>query len=368
MAPPLILTPAPSTANTVSWPSVFWAIAPIALNSMTQPCGTLCSQLEATQSFFFRSSPLVCLIDGISVLSSFGFYLRQSRNLHVALINTSRSRLAPPSPSVVDEDDEQSFPSNLHQLQDNELFRILLFVLGVAPQAIKLYACTGLFWTKLWASMYLISFFSLEILVLLPPRLFTFPLDTSEPAQPAMSQRTHLLLRSWQSWYPGIMMHCHLPLIYTFMILLMCFSKWYTDQISSDAAGIRGLVVVAIFFVAIIVLYNITPRFYSDEIIILILTTFLLYCCWSAPVVGVLSQTMNDSVTGALRTLIEHRMIMSLYGAMIMRTMSLAPTKRYNSGVGPAVFLSHIFVALTYYIAIYDSSTTLKPSWAEYLG
>lgn len=366
---PVLVPPAntQSTPNSVSWPSVFWALVPIALNSMTQPAGRLSTNLTMSQSFHLRASPLLCLFDGISAFCSFIYHLNRTRNLKRALIETSLARLATNS----DENPSESSPSNLRQLQENDLFRTILFLLGVLPQAVKLYACTGLFWAKVWTTTYLASFTLLEILVLQPQRFLGASYESYEPASRATSRRAQNLINLWHQWYPGIVMVSHLPLIYTFLILLMHVDRVYTESESFQPPGIPGLVVVTVIVIAILILYSLTPRFYNDETSVFFTTLGIIWCLFSEPVMNLITPTLGQGTLLALQPLVKHRdtrMVMSLYGAMGLRTMTLGKTEKYNGRVGVVTSLLYLGVALAYYIAVYESVGTMKPAWAEYLG
>ena len=62
---------------------------------------------------------------------------------------------------IENEDEEESLTS----LEKNTPFRMVVFVFGVLPQAIKLFASSGIPWLKAWAAMYLGSWTVLEVLI-----------------------------------------------------------------------------------------------------------------------------------------------------------------------------------------------------------
>ncbi|KAL8782109.1 MAG: hypothetical protein Q9213_005679 [Squamulea squamosa] len=154
----------PSSLDTeVTWPSILWALLPIAFNSMTQPAGAIASRITAEQSFYLRASPFVCIVEASAVLIQFVCLAIKVRNPYLATSCLSKARLQtltiPGTPRT-----------QLQNLQENNLFRAILFVLGVLPQAIKLFASSGIPASRAWASLYLVSWTVLEILVVMPGR------------------------------------------------------------------------------------------------------------------------------------------------------------------------------------------------------
>ncbi|KAL9039641.1 MAG: hypothetical protein Q9214_004793 [Letrouitia sp. 1 TL-2023] len=57
--------------------------------------------------------------------------------------------------------------NSLDQVEKNTIFRVALFVLGALPQLLKLYGLSGVTWPKVWASVFLSSFVTTEIIILL---------------------------------------------------------------------------------------------------------------------------------------------------------------------------------------------------------
>ncbi len=142
----------------VSWYSAFWTLIPLALNSMTQPCGRALG-LPAKYGFALRSNPLLCASDALTVLTSTLYWSIQLRSLLGGARKVARCRFEDP------EDEEGESSSSLQELQRNKIFRTWVFVLGALPQTVKLYAMSGIFWTKVLSSMFIGSFAILEVIV-----------------------------------------------------------------------------------------------------------------------------------------------------------------------------------------------------------
>lgn len=66
--------------------------------------------------------------------------------------------------------DAGSARTQLQSLQENDVFRAILFICGVLPQTLKLYACTGIPGCQILVSLYLVPWIVLELMVLLPAR------------------------------------------------------------------------------------------------------------------------------------------------------------------------------------------------------
>ena len=244
------------------------------------------------------------------------------------------------------------------------------------PQAIKLFACTGLFWAKIWAALYLTSFAIIEALVLIPQRFFS-DLSSSESDADEILRTTTTTRRAenmnclWQQWYPGIVMLSHVPIVYVFVILLMHLRHSYAASNLDESQGIAGLITVAIISVAILIFYELTPRFYSDESGVLISSAVPFWCLFSENAVNLMKPKFDQNTLQALQPLAKdrgYRMIMSMYEAMILRMTSLGHTEKYNTRIGRLSFFFHVAIALAYYITVYEPTGTIKPAWAEYLG
>lgn len=79
----------------VSWYSAFWALIPLALNSMTQPCGRALG-LPAKYGFALRSNPLLCASDALTVLTSTLYWSIQLRSLMGGARKVARCRFEDP--------------------------------------------------------------------------------------------------------------------------------------------------------------------------------------------------------------------------------------------------------------------------------
>lgn len=141
----------------VAWPSAFWAIVAIALNSMLQPNGMVLS-LPSTWGIALRSSPIVCLFDALDLTSfwlTLMFFGGESPRMAAKRVARVRFR------DVDDEDGEQSLKS----LRKKFWLIQVIFIVTTATQTVKLFACQGIIGTQLCAGFYIYSYLASEALI-----------------------------------------------------------------------------------------------------------------------------------------------------------------------------------------------------------
>lgn len=147
----------------VSWPTIVWALLPIMFNSMTQPAGSIARGITAEQSFYLRASPIVCILEALTVFIQFAHLSFKTQNPRWAIKQVSNDKYQ-------GSNDAESPRTQLQSLQENDVFRAILFVCGVLPQTLKLYAYTEIPMSKLLLSVYLTSWTTLELLVIVPSK------------------------------------------------------------------------------------------------------------------------------------------------------------------------------------------------------
>ena len=144
-----------TSSQMLSWQSCFWAIVPIALNTMCQPSGRILGY-ASKYNFALRCSPLVCAASAVdTVLRTIVFWIQQ-RSFKSGLQKLKDFRFKDSTAS-----DEGSFAS----LRKNQAFRLILVLPGALPQIVKLYACKGIPWTQACCTAYLASYIVDEITV-----------------------------------------------------------------------------------------------------------------------------------------------------------------------------------------------------------
>lgn len=125
---------------------------------MTQPSGRICNSSSGI-GHLIRISPIMCALDALSILISILVYSITKKSFRSASVEVITQRFAS------HDDNSGSFSD----FKKNTFFRWFIFAFSMS-QVVKLYAFQGLPWTKVWASMYLGSFFIAELLVIVPNR------------------------------------------------------------------------------------------------------------------------------------------------------------------------------------------------------
>ena len=127
----------------VSWPFIFWNLLPIALNSMSQPAGSISPYMTAEQSILFRACPAICIFDAATVLLRFLWLVVVMGDMRKALFILRSTRF-----------DEEPRLGDQKPLQNAALFRTILFIPGTLLPAIKLLACSGIRWAHALVGVY----------------------------------------------------------------------------------------------------------------------------------------------------------------------------------------------------------------------
>ena len=146
------MTPVTSPEAPVSWQALVWILIALAINSMAQPSGRICGARNYYR-IYLSSSPIVCVADALSMLIGFALSWRHiseySQAARLVLMHRFDCRIGK------QEVEQHTWP------------RLIIFILGVLPAAIKLCSLTGVPWTKAWGLMFVVSFVSIEIMALL---------------------------------------------------------------------------------------------------------------------------------------------------------------------------------------------------------
>ena len=133
--------------HTVSWQSAFFGIATLALNSITQEGGRVCTAPRAVRAGLL-SSPCFCLVDMLYLL------YRILRRYH------SRSTTIGHAMSVIACEEHWPARVSFHELQDWQSFLAVHVILPVVAilQLVKLMGFEDLPWTRACAITYVVSY------------------------------------------------------------------------------------------------------------------------------------------------------------------------------------------------------------------
>jgi len=263
----------------------------------------------------------------------------------------------------------------LGKMQMNQPVRLLVFLLTL-PQFIRLYAFSGLYWSKMIASMYLASFVIVEILVVRPRAWKLGAID-----QPGGDNREKRIKSSGS-----------LSLPYVSVALAVAFMSRFGASALRDAldephtALLKhlGLVTFGSWTLALVFCYvmcAIDRVSWRD----ILLPTVLL-----APMLGIpwVYYTLGPRIAAAIdRPLLVQVVSAGLAIAWVTVGLTYASTvtsgirhtakdqprvekhRRYIEKVLAWYFmLLHLVTAIMYLRYSYDPTGTSKPKWSEYLG
>lgn len=348
--------PALDSGNQVSWQSIFWALVPIAFNSMTQPAGSLSDGMTVEESFFFRSSPLVCICDAFTALLQLICYSVQLRDVRLAVRLLSTKRLETHTLAISDTTER----SSLSRLQDLGLVRAILFFGGALPQAIKLFSCKGIPWSQTCGIAYLLPSIILEILVVIPGQQAQLSDLETLQSRRVNTERIDFLSNSIRY------LSTHPTGLGCFIYIALNMERGLgIDLASSTGLSQRLTAAYAAGVVVVVTLVAIGGRkgmSLQAETIFTVIHVF--------PVVAAICYlalwAQTHSETGS-------RIQLWLTTWLLNTTMGvayvvLALHKRYWRLRGVCALIINIGMPLSNYITMYDASGTWKPGWAEYLG
>jgi hypothetical protein len=188
-----------STSWPLAWQNAFWALIPLALNSMLQPVGRI-SEYDSTISFFLRISPIICVVDAVSsVVLIISHMACDGVSFRTATRAWADLRFRPDA-SEGESMSESASPfrqDEVETIEASPLVRLIVFIITVT-QSVKLFACTGIPWTHAWAYMFLGSFILLEVCLRIG---YTLDNDTFRRDAPAeLIERCSNPPRNWRTW------------------------------------------------------------------------------------------------------------------------------------------------------------------------
>ena len=323
----------------VSRATVFWALVPTVLNSMTQPAGNIWPDLTSEENFFLRFSPLTCVVDSALLLIEGLWSAMTLKNRAQAVAYIRSIRFPNDSPS----------DTALRSFQERFVFRAFLFLLGALPQVLKLLACKGIPWVKLLALTYIGSFCLLELLVrrLRQEGLTKIAIRNDKKIR---LQRISLLFLRLR--YAAVVVSD-----LAFAVILHGYSlkrilNW-NKEISRNPVVEDPMIVVwsylCGFFLAPFTIF-LLPDPYGSEM-------------FNLPLPGAAAGFIF--FTSRLPNSLQSFVVVLLLLILIL-TAGLA---RIGIDIrDPYCFLSHIAVGLALLVVLYDPAVTYKPLWTEYLG
>ncbi|KAB5566476.1 hypothetical protein GE09DRAFT_736697 [Coniochaeta sp. 2T2.1] len=166
--------------NEVKWQAAWWAMVPLALAAMTQPCGRVLDRDNKRYRFYARASPVVCIADVFIFLVM----------LVLGTVMEPKDKWLANAKYEIRRRFQGELVGDPQTLESTFLARWAMLIVGGIPfQTLKLVAMSGIPWTKTWALMYFISIILGEVLIFVGRRL-NHPADAgSSGSQPQDTDR-----------------------------------------------------------------------------------------------------------------------------------------------------------------------------------
>lgn len=135
----------------LSWQSAFWALVSIAIGAAAQPSGSILG-MPPRWGFALKCSPVICLFNALETLLCIRIQWRPRPKLIMVTqkytLQSTQSAVEAPAAT-----------------ENNTAIRVASFALGPVMSATKLFACSGLVYTKILAGCYLASFVCDEVVL-----------------------------------------------------------------------------------------------------------------------------------------------------------------------------------------------------------
>ena len=313
--------------------------------------------LPSKFNFVLRSSPIICLLDAVFVVGRLSWYTVALKSPRAAITRLIRRRFY----------DTQNYveENSLANLQKNTTFRLCVFVLGALPQSIKLYAMTGLPWTKVWGSTFLGSFVLVELLVMTPRKSLHLP----SPNTPQFSAGEGYSLSRWI----GIV-----AVFISFGFSLFFFTIAFATIVSNFVGEISWwhFIILLVFIIAETLCLSFPRReslvalsyalFAPTTMLFSLNSTISLPLAFNISLVGKQGTALLLVLTG-LSVIFALGLIIAIIHRLF-RYVSPNRAKFVDFGVGFYFLMSNILAALLYYKVKYNPEGTIKPAWADQLG
>lgn len=347
------------STSTVSWQSAFWALVPIALNSMTQPAGNLFGFPSVDQGFGLRSSPIVCACDALHFFFCLTSHTIAYRSPREAMKLTLKTRFQNRNA------EEQSSGA---KLQQNPVFRVVLFTLGALPQIVKLFSMEGILVTRMIASLYFGSFLVLEIGVYFSREMEQDLEADSRGSNPVLQGDNAQKGLEWKLRV-GVTAFSNRIVLYPLGVSAYEVAKTIGPRLWPYAAGLCILATTPLFdkvwfrrdkvtlAQALILFPNVVGIFLS--------------LCVLMPIYNKAKSTNSGASFGlyiSAGTLVASGICVNAYYWTKTISRLDMQSKEIEVGLGFFEVVFNMGTALLYYAFRYDPSGTFKPSWANQLG
>jgi hypothetical protein len=322
--------------------TLFWALLPIALNTMTQPSGRILG-FPPWYNFALRISPIVCAVNAISTLVELLFRAYTFKSFKTAFLGIAAHRFKGASDAGTNE-------GRFENLRRNSVFRIGLFVLGALPQAVMLYASKGIPWAQSCCTAYLASFVLDELVLYFS----SHPGDAGLDAYDEPLQYDDLLGRISSS--------VHRLVSFSSTEHFICCAGSFFDfclfpvQFMNDAP-VPSPATLGPFLLMIIVKEDSAHLLYWVGI-------------WSCFFIGFDAAFQCEAL--APLSLVIYGVgigliVLGIFGSMVEEKCSIT-AERIPRPLATYSLLNHVVASLVYLGLHYESKNTHRPYWTNWLG
>ena len=144
--------------NTPSWPSAFWSVLGIALNTMLQPSGNILG-FDSKYDFALRCSPVVCGGSAVDSIVRLVLYSLETGSFRTGLDRWVALRF-----------EGNEADSSFLSMRKNNTYILIAFVVGAYCLIIKILATRGIPGTQTACTLYPASFCVDEIIIMIAPK------------------------------------------------------------------------------------------------------------------------------------------------------------------------------------------------------
>jgi hypothetical protein len=344
----------------VSWPTVFFWIVCFALNTMSQPTGRILG-LSYRYPSILRSSPIAYAFDAINVLVSWRILVVYSRLPgRLAATQILKDRMT---------DTKDQTLHAIRSLKEQSKVRWIGFVLGVLPQAIKLFATRGMPWTQALGALYLASWLLFELVIL------------ASLSDDTLSYLPHILEEKEKSARKylatiGVLFN---SVVYTMPSWMVWSSARPSARSFIPWTDLRFQLVFGLTCMPVILLLSLAPLrtdviidFYGDsnrgngDISWGVEFNTALTPNLCVPLFLTITSDMSDTESTTLSMLLQGSVAMLLFLGLLRRRLLGSSWMRTHLDMCSTLFC---FVCpLLYYSVIYDSTGTCMPEWLQWFG
>jgi len=335
--------------STIAAGELYWALFAIALNTMMQPCGSICG-FEPSWSIYLRSSPFFCVADTLGLLMRFikcVFQKGQSPFSAARFVLKDRRF------------DINTPPRDARAPETPQIFRFGIFVVSIAYALVKLSASSGIFWSMIWAYCYFASFlvwFTLGVLARKAP---------ANPTLPGNSQSDSSSLKFDQT------LGCIAVLCQFILLAWVDFAAQKPDRNLGKRYKFHGLRlaahVISLFIHAIFIsseerMQRLRP--YSRKTLHIILILSILSVLFTLHHLDY-RYTLDCFFYSIIVALISWLFFIVPYSRELVCVFGEGD---YRNVLVFDFFLRTLFLSLFWYFKCYQPSETSKPEWASFFG